>query len=339
MTKHARKNHQLRTENDVSDDDAEESDDDDLSPKASGKAGSRAQSKRSTKGAARRAAPSAPNRPGVLRTASSFAEPLTPHSPQSTVRSGHSSRNTSFSAASDSYSHSMPMAMTHSMHQHQPPTPQSPFYPEEDVGDGREISPNTMIHRDDEYSTTPTAPPPPPLQGNRSFDTLSIVCSTPTTHQLLAAQQTLQSSPGSLSSCSSATTASCGSDYFYRAPQGTPSNHYQNMGQGISPGGIPPYPTQMPVHTGSSQHPIVMYSQNGQHQTNGMLSPHPQAPVQQQQQPVWYDYPTYQQQLLAAQTQPPQHRIYYTGVPAQDSSFVKAEPEQALLPTPRGSFC
>ncbi|PWW77255.1 hypothetical protein C7212DRAFT_185640 [Tuber magnatum] len=339
LTKHARKNHQLRTENDASDDDAEESEDDDLSPKASGKAGSRAQSKRSTKATARRAAPpSAPNRPSMLRTGS-FAEPLTPHSPQSTVRSGHSSRNTSFSAASDSYPHSIPMAVTHSVHQHQPPTPQSPYYAEEDVGDAREISPNTMIQRDDEYSTTPTGPPPPSLQGNRSFDTLNIVCSTPTTHQLLAAQQTLQSSPGSLSSCSSATTASCGSDYFYRAPQGASSTHFQNMGQAISPGGIPPYPAQMPVQNGPSQHSIVMYSQNGQHQSNGMLSPHPQAPVQQQQQqPVWYDYP-YQQQLLAAQTQPPQHRIYYTGVAAQGPSFIKAEPEQNLLPTPRGSFC
>lgn len=271
----------------------------------------------------------APNRPSMLRTTSSFQEPPTPHSPQSIIRSGSSSRNASFSAA-DSFGSHIPLIMAH--HQHQPPTPQSPYYHDEDVTDSRAISPTTVIHREDEYNTTPTGPP---MQANTTFDGLRIVCTTPSPHQLLAQAQT-QSSPGSLSSCSSATTNSCQSDYFYRQPTSATS-HYP-----ISPGAVPPYPTQMPYsHPAEPQHSTIMsYATNG-----GMLSPHHQVPVQhhshQQPQQVWYGYPSHHHQhhLLQAQTHAQQQRLYYPGVPTQDLGYIKAEPEQNMLPTPRGSFC
>lgn len=312
----------------MTDDDGEETEDDAPSPKVMSKP--RAPTKRTNKAAtgAKKNTAAASGRPSMLRTSSSFPEPPTPHSPQSIIRSGPSSRNASFSAA-DSFGGHMPLIMAPSLHhQHQPPTPQSPYYPDEDVTDSRAISPTTVIHREDEYNATPTGAP---MQANPSFDGLRIVCSTPSTHQLLAQAQ-IQSSPGSLSSCSSATTNSCQSDYFYRQPTSAAS-HYP-----ISPGAVPPYPTQMPYsHPAAPQHPAIMsYATNG-----GMLSPHHQVqhhPHQQQQ--VWYDYPSHHQHhLLQAQTHPQQQRLYYSGVPAQEMGYIKAEPEQNMLPTPRGSFC
>lgn len=329
LTKHARRTHQIRTENDVTDDDGEETEDDAPSPKVMSKP--RAPAKRANKAAAgiKKNIATASNRPSMLRTASSFQEPPTPHSPQSIIRSGSSSRNASFSAA-DSFGNHMPLIMPPSLHQHQPPTPQSPYY-HEDVTDSRAISPTTVIHREDEYNTTPTGPP---MQSNTTFDGLRIVCTTPSTHQLLAAQAQTQSSPGSLSSCSSATTNSCQSDYFYRQPTSA-TGHYP-----ISPGAVPPYPSQMPYsHSAEPQHPTIMsYATNG-----GMLSPHHQVPVQHhshQQPQVWYGYPSHHQHhLLQAQTHAQQQRLYYPGVPTQDLGYIKAEPEQNMLPTPRGSFC
>lgn len=324
LTKHARRTHQIRTENDVTDDDGEETEDDAPSPKAMSKP--RAPAKRTNKMGSKKNITTAPNRPSMLRTTIQFQEPPTPHSPQSISHSGHSSRNASFSAA-DSYGSHMPLIMPPSLHhQHQPPTPQSPYYPDEDVTDSRAISPTTIIHREDEYSTTPTGS----MHSSPTYNGLRIVCTTPSAHQLLAAAQ-IQSSPGSLSSCSSATTNSCQSDYFYRQPTSAGSGHYP-----ISPGAVPPYPNQMPYHSAAPQHPGIMtYATNG-----GMLSPHHhQVPVQHHaQQQVWDYYPP-QQHLLQAQPQPQQHRMYYPGVPPQDMGYIKSEPEQNMLPTPRGSFC
>ncbi|KAL7272599.1 hypothetical protein RUND412_004579 [Rhizina undulata] len=333
LTKHARRTHSMRSENDATDDDGEETEDDAPSPRNGNKLGQRSQMRRANKPL------SAPiSRPGstlstsMLR-AGNFHEPLTPHSPHGTIRSGHSSRHTSFSAASDSY-HSPGMLMAPPMHQ--PPTPQSPFYSEEDVGDVRSISPTTVIHRD-EYDSSPSAPPAP-MHSNPVYDSLRIVCSTPTPHQLLAAAQTMQNSPGSLSSCSSATTTSCASDYFYRGHSNS-GHPFHHLGHPVSPGAIPPYPSHLQhSHSASQQssplyHPSTPHSQVPSHQQL------PAQPQQQQQPPqqYWLEVQPFQQQLIS----PPSHqqRMYYSSVPNQDMGYMKQETEAHMLPTPRGSFC
>ncbi|KAI5789060.1 hypothetical protein EDC01DRAFT_125262 [Geopyxis carbonaria] len=313
LTKHARKQHFVKEERE-SDAETEETEEDGslkreikketniasklMDPKiASTKVLKRAASRKG----------STPLQTSMFRQNSSFhGEPLTPHSP---MRSGHSSRNGSFSGYDHSLSVSMPPGM------HQPPTPQSPYYMDEEHTDHRPISPTTMVHRSG-YNT-PTSQPP---SVTSSFESgLQIMCETQTPHQIFAAAQTMQNSPGSLSSCSSTTSASQASDYFARAPQ--PSSNPYHSPYPISPGTVPAYHMQ-PQHP----HPAVQY-----HHAPYALH---NVPVQiQHPHQVWYGVDPYQHSMVPPQVRPP----YYGEMPQE--VCIKQEPENNMLPTPRGSFC
>jgi len=237
---------------------------------------------------------------------SSLHEPLTPQSP-SDFHPASSSRHTSFSTASSGY-YSDTQMLHISSTMNQPPTPQSPYYDEPD--NHRPISPAAaVVHRNDSYHT-----PTSSQQGsvNGSFDGgLRIILETPTHHQLLM-EQTLQSSPGSLSSCSSVSSHSS-MDYFLHAPQ-QPSTPYQSP-YPISPCSVPHYSTdlQQAQHGGPQFHPNVQYQS---------------APFSAAAQHVWFEMP--HQHLMAQHTQ----RIEFD----YDMPYIKQEPE-IVLPSRRGSFC
>jgi hypothetical protein len=260
----------------------------------------------------------------MFRQGSGFHEPLTPHSPL-TMQSGLSSRNPSFSTPS-SVCYSEQQMSLHMPHMHQPPTPQSPYYDDEPENQ-RPMSPTSVVHRSDGYQT-PAVSQPPSVNG--SFDGgLRIICEAQSPQQLLAAaQHSLQSSPGSLSSCSTSTAGTQGSDYFARAPpQSAPYQSYP-----ISPGNI-----HYPVHLQhAAQHSTAPYHQSVQYQPAPFTatSMH-QVPVQLQQQQLWYDVQPHQHHLISQQ---PRFAIYGDMGP-QDLACIKQEPENTMLPTPRASFC
>jgi len=229
-------------------------------------------------------------------------DPLTPISPHN-MRHGELSRNSSMSGPVDSFTSSLSLADIQ-----QPPTPRSPYYSEEG------ISPS-MTPREDDYESTPAA-----MSAPAPYESLRIVCTPQTPHQLLAAHHSLQGSPGSLSSCSTASTASSTSDYFYRATHSAgPYSH--PSGLPLSPLGMPPY-TQASIQSQAT--------------TAGQMMPPQQADI-------WYtSFNPYnpQQMMLAPPQQSQQPRIYYAGVPSSaDISYIKSESEGMMLPTPRSSFC
>lgn len=246
--------------------------------------------------------------PTSIRPNNQLHEPLTPQS----------SRNSSFSAASDSFNqpHMIP-------HMHQPPTPRSPYY--EEAEQHRSISPSS-IHRGGEYT---------PVSSSTAFDSsLRISCPPPMAHQLLAAAQSIQNSPGGLSSCSSscssATNTSCTTDYFFRTPQ---QHQYQlthpMSPHPISPGTVPSYPShlqQSGAQNCRNQAGAVHYTQAPQ---TAQVIQH--IPVTSHEQQQWFvqEYP---QQIIPLQGP----SSYF---PQHDLPFVKQESDQTLLPTPRGSFC
>ncbi|RPA85422.1 hypothetical protein BJ508DRAFT_302700 [Ascobolus immersus RN42] len=217
-------------------------------------------------------------------------EPMTPQSPMQVSRN-------SFSTTPE-YSLGVAPMM------HAPPTPQSPYYPDDELN--RAVSPTAVIPRGEEaYHDQVQHISPAP------YDQLRIVCSTPTPHQLLAAAQTLQNSPGGLSSCSSATSTSSESYFYHRQQPQSHAASYVN-----SP--LTPVSAPIPAYTTAPTHSMM-------------------AQVPQQQ--VWYDYPSYQQNLMVPQQQQP--RIYYThaGHPADMGYGIKQEVEDLMIPTPRSSYC
>ncbi|KAA8903116.1 hypothetical protein FN846DRAFT_69815 [Sphaerosporella brunnea] len=216
----------------------------------------------------------------LLRANGAYHEPLSPHSPMTLPSSTSSSRHTSFSASS-AWNSDAQMMMNG------PPTPQSPYFEH----DHRSVSP--MIH-------TPVS---------QGFDNgLRIVLDTRTQDQLLADAQRLQSSPGSLSSCSTVSTQSS-VDYFCRAAQ--PSTPFQSP-YPMSPA----YPTPSPMHQTPQFHPSVQF-----HQTP--FSAIGQAPQ------VWYEMQPHQHHLLSAQ-----QNFGYADIP-----MIKQEPESGLLQSPGRSYC
>lgn len=281
LTKHARRQHQL-LENEGPESEIDETDED--SPRKTSSA-VKAQQK---KVAARRLQLQRKDNGALLSTTmfrqTSYQEPLTPHTPMSY----QSSRAPSYTTSSPGcYSDSqMSMHMAQSMHQ--PLTPQSSYYDEEEQVQHH--------HR--------------PMSPNGAFDGMRLMLDAPTPHQLLVAQQTLQSSPGSLSSCSSTSSGSQSSvDYFGRAPHS--STPYQSPY--MSP--VPQYQNQ--YHTQYQPAPYVA----------PVLSQIPQMHAQQ----VWYE--NHQHQLISNGPAPPRIDYGYMDMPC-----IKQEPDHNMLPSPRG-FC
>ncbi|KAI5810304.1 hypothetical protein DFH27DRAFT_521903 [Peziza echinospora] len=308
LTKHARKTHSQKNENDPNAMDESETDDETAPSPKSSKAPRPPQWKRESKAAAAKR-----NNPSLSSKLMQpyKHDPLTPISPSHMRHSAMSSRQSSLSVPVENFTSSLSLSdMQH------PPTPQSPYYDD----DLRAITPS-MSPREDEYDTTPTGPPP--MSAPASYENLRIVCTPQSPHQLLAAHQALQGSPGSLSSCSSASTNSSTSDYFFRATHSAgPYSH---------PSGLPLSPLAMPPYTQASMQPQTAAA-------NHMMHP-------QQQQDIWYSqynpYSSQQHMMLAPPHQAQQPRMYYAGVPTgTDMSYIKSESEgQMMLPTPRSSFC
>ncbi|KAF8422542.1 hypothetical protein EV426DRAFT_637540 [Tirmania nivea] len=303
LTKHARNAHNPKEHSDPNapEDESESDDEAAPSPKSTKP---RAQWRRESKAAAAKR-----NNPSLTtKMLQPFKhDPLTPLSPHN-MRPGELSRNSSMSGPGDTFTNSLSLA-----DMQQPPTPQSPYYSEEG------ISPS-MTPREVDYEPTPAAPPT--MSAPAPYDNLRIVCTPQTPHQLLAAHHSLQGSPGSLSSCSTASTASGTSDYFYRATHSAgPYSH---------PSGLPLSPLGMPPYTQATIQPQAATASQ-------MMPP--------QHADIWYTsfnpYNPQQQMMLAPPQQSQQPRIYYAGVPSNaDISYIKSESEgQMMLPTPRSSFC
>lgn len=213
-------------------------------------------------------------------------EPLSPHSPMTLPSSNSSSRNASFSSG------------FYNDNQHQnmmPPTPQSPYFEDH----SRSISPATVIH-------TPVIGHAGPFHNG-----LRLVLDPQSPEQLLVTAQHLQSSPGSLSSCSSVSSQSS-VDYFCRAPQ--PSTPYQSPY--VSSGSYP-NPSSMQTQQHAAQfHPNMHYP-------TSFHVPQLQAPQ------VWYEVNTHQHHLIST---PSRMDFGY------DMPIIKQE-DTSMLPTPRNSFC
>lgn len=160
---------------------------------------------------------------------------------QITIRTAPHSRTGSFSG---SFGEALPMSIQLPP---QPPTPQSPYYMEEDLCDQRRsITPPGLASG---YLTPVTSHP---QSMSSSFDGSCGLRLDLTPHSPLDAMA-LRSSPGSLSSCSTATSAGHASDYFGCTPHQSP-NMYMQPQQPVqypmSPVAIPPYHQQhfLPSH-------------------------------------------------------------------------------------------
>ncbi|KAI5821367.1 hypothetical protein BZA77DRAFT_348565 [Pyronema omphalodes] len=297
LTKHTKRHHHL--ENDRAESEVDETDDESGSstPK---KMTMKSQQKKVAAKRLQQRKQCAPIPTSMLTFCQSnnFHEPLTPHSPMDMHHGKYATSSPGY--YSDHMMHMSPM--------HQPPTPHTPYYDDEPIH--RPISPDEMIHRDGYL--TPAASQSGSVNG--SFDNgLRIVLERPLSPQqlLLAAQQTLQSSPGSLSSCSTASSHASSVDYFCHAPQ-QPTPPYQSP-YPMSPCAVPQYPAQL-----QSQHAAPQFHSSMQFQA-------PQFPATSN--PAWFDMPP-QHHLMS------QHDQF--GYPA----YIKQEPDM-VLPSRRGSpsFC
>lgn len=180
-------------------------------------------------------------------------EPMTPQSPGLSSAS-LSSRGTSFSSVSD-YAQTMTLNVGPTI-LHQPPTPQSPYYP--DSHDLRSVSPQAMPHSQPEsYEPVTYAQP---------HDSLRIVCTTPTPQQLLVAAQSIQNSPGGLSNCSSASSSA--DSYFYGRPHPSATPSYTSSP--LTPVSVPPY-SAAPMSAGPT--PQVWYDFQPYGQPNMIMQP------------------------------------------------------------------
>lgn len=241
LTKHARRSHTVRSENDPP---IEESETEDESHNGRmRKDNGRQQWRKELK--ARRSHP--------MMHSQYIQQPMTPPSP-GLSHSSISSRNSSF--ASD-YGHTMTINGAPGI-MHQPPTPQSPYYSVDDSL-ARSVSPHQQPEVYDAVTGAPLPPStmaPTTMPSENPYENLRIVCSTPSPHQLLAAQQSMANSPGGLSNCSSATSATSDS-YFYRSHPSHPGSYVNS----------PVTPVSMPYSTGPvMQQQWIDYPPYQQHQ-------------------------------------------------------------------------
>lgn len=280
-------------------------------------------------GITRRATPSSlhPSVYGMVHHGGSHG-PLTPHSPLSTYSTPSSSRN-SFSGPSGAFTSACDEEY-YSSQQH-PPTPRSPHH-QMLVKQELDQQPTSELSYTSGYST-PRPLDPPTIHTTQSQD-LRIACPAPTTYDLVAEAQALQHSPGSLSSCSSISTASHTSqDYFCQAPAYQPASYPSNP-HTIS--AVDPYPVHLQQiahyqHQVPQSHLGLGAQFQPQQQYLVPVHQHTSAPAPQ----VWYEVPPYQHQLMAPEPQNRQPQ-YYGG---QELLYVKEEPVSHLMTTPQGSFC
>ncbi|TGZ78731.1 hypothetical protein EX30DRAFT_350786 [Ascodesmis nigricans] len=263
--------------------------------------------------------------------------PLTPHSPVSAYSTPIS--------ASPNVSYAAPVPFTspcgedyHYPRQQPPPTPRSPHHHQSLIMVKQEQGlhqspPSELLYSTTDYTQTPTATTPP------SHD-MRIVCKPPGAYDLISEAQALQHSPGSLSSCSSLSTASHASaDYFCDAPSFQAS--YPNV--------YPVHLQQIAHYQTESQDQLPMahmglgapFTHQPQQQQFLMPVHHPQyhqpatppPPQQPQQQQMWLEVPPYQHQLLHGQDQRQQECFG-----ALQRMCIKEEP-LGMVPSSQPSFC
>ena len=208
----------------------------------------------------------------------------------------------------------------------QPPTPQSPYYPTDDEScDGRGLASGYL---------TPVTSQPQSMSSSynsnstcNALNSLRIDLGPPSPLDFPGNTHPLRSSPGSLSSCSTATSIGHASDYFECAPQQSQAYvQHQQMQFPISPVAIPQYQQQfLPSHQYVPSHPAPQY-----HQTAYAIH---NVPVEIQQPTEPWCSNGYDQFHVGIAPQP---RPFYQEMPM---SCIKQEPENTMLATPRGSFC
>ncbi|KAH0559184.1 hypothetical protein GP486_004280 [Trichoglossum hirsutum] len=318
LTKHARRTHCIRNDNDMTDDDGSDSESD---PQVMEQPSQRTGWARSRHAIARAYMQNGIPMSRAQSLQNLKSDMVSPHSPQ-TSRS-LSSRN-SFSADTFGYVTAPIMQAQNSAQSfasNNPPTPQSPIYLPEHPHDN--ISPMGATPQTLGGDFQPAQRGPHHSVTQAEMDALKIVCSTPAKPQQLIAPN-LQNSPSSLSTCSSATSNSCHSqEYFYRNAQQAPVANYQLQSNQLDPNTMIQY-QQLPVSMSTGPNQIQA------------IPPGPD-------QGMWYDAMPYQQPVMVAPSQavgqPRLFPTYGNAYPVQPEWMVKTEQDTSMmLPSPRSAL-
>ncbi|KAH0544556.1 hypothetical protein FGG08_001328 [Glutinoglossum americanum] len=317
LTKHARRTHCIRNDNDLTDDDGSDSESD---PQVMEQPSQRSGWVRTRHSMPRGFISAGAQMSRAQSLQNLKSDMVAPHSPQ-TSRS--LSSRASFSADAFGYVTAPIMQAQNSAQSfasNNPPTPQSPIYlTEHSHDDGISTMGNAPRTLGGDFRPSQRGP-----VSQADMDALKIVCSTPAKHQQLVAPN-LQNSPSSLSSCSSATSNSCHSqEYYYRNTQQAPVANYQLQSNQLDPNAMVQY-HQIPVSMSAGS-------------TNQMQAITPTA-----DQAMWYDTLAYQQPVMVAPPQPVgQPRLYPTygnGYPVQPEWMVKTDQDTSMmLPSPRSAL-
>jgi len=160
---------------------------------------------------------------------------------------------------------------------------------------------------------------------------------TPTSQRILTAAQTIQSSPDSMSSCSSRPESAVSHDLYYSQVQGLPIQQYQLQPSPMNHHAALQYPQYQPVSVGQqAPHGQAMAHPSMPSQQQYHTIPQPQQQEQQQAPPqVWYDTMAYLPPVMVSAPEPiNQPRLYTPGDGLQDW-WIKQEDNGMLLPSAR----
>ncbi|KAI9838259.1 MAG: hypothetical protein M1819_005526 [Sarea resinae] len=198
---------------------------------------------------------------------------------------------------------------------------QNALYPEQQNGG----VPNLSLRTAEEYGVNPANQ----NYGNSNRDLDSEV--TPTPQHLIAAAQALQSSPSSLSSCSSQTGDSGHSqDIYYSNVQSIPPQ-YQMQAPRMHHDPMAQYQPPQAVDMSQARAVQAMNAPPIMPQAQYQV-PHPQAP------PMWYDTMAYQQPIVSAVPQPVSQARTYNPNPVIGDFWIKDEDPGILLPSARAAM-
>lgn len=161
---------------------------------------------------------------------------------------------------------------------------------------------------------------------------------TPTPQHIITTGQTIQSSPSSLSSCSSQPESAHSQDLYYSQVQGLPIQQYQLQQSPMNHDGTLQFPQYQAVTVGQQVphgQPMAVPIMPPQQQYHTI--PQSQHQQQQQQAPnqVWYDTMAYHPPVMVSAPEPiNQQRLYTPGNGVQDW-WIKPEDNGIVLPSAR----
>ncbi|KAI9880554.1 MAG: hypothetical protein M1830_002253 [Pleopsidium flavum] len=330
LTKHARRAHRISTDNQYSDDDSSGSDSEDspvTEPQETPEAHWLGQSRSASQSNGQ--AGYAIHRPHSVMDFK--PERMTPFSPQVS----HSATNRP--TISDTFSF-----------------PTNPVMHADDISHGTVTHP-MPISQGAVYATqqcetvlSPTASIPRTM--NQNYGPIPMVhhypsaghrleaSATPTPQHVHTAAQTIQSSPSSMSSCSSQPESANSHDLYYAQVQSLPMQQYQLQPAPINHDATLQYHQYQPVSLGQqTPHGQAMAPPSMPSQQYHTI-PQPQQQEQEQQQPppqVWYDTMAYLPPVMVSAPEPiNQPRLYTPGNGVQDW-WIKQEDNGMLLPSAR----